>query len=182
MITKNELELDISEKLTIESISLKRGISNTTVRYWLRKYGLKTNTDRNLQKRYADDSILKIASESTSYTNFLKRVTNTSSGGAYYHYKKRLVNLNFNFETFYKNSIDKKQFRIVGRTERLRRSILNKLLINSGRKVECEDCGIHEWKGKKLNLHIHHKDKNRENNLISNLCYLCPNCHSVSHS
>lgn len=44
--------------------------------------------------------------------------------------------------------------------------------------TKCEECGY--------NLHpeilgIHHKDENRDNNKISNLMVLCPNCHSLKH-
>lgn len=43
---------------------------------------------------------------------------------------------------------------------------------------QCEHCGydkIPEILG------VHHKDKNRNNNNISNLIVLCPNCHSIEH-
>lgn len=30
-------------------------------------------------------------------------------------------------------------------------------------------------------LQVHHKDRNRENNTIENLEYLCPNCHETEH-
>lgn len=30
-------------------------------------------------------------------------------------------------------------------------------------------------------LQVHHKDRNRENNTLSNLEVLCPNCHEIEH-
>ena len=42
-------------------------------------------------------------------------------------------------------------------------------------KQECEDCGATE------KLHIHHKDKNRNNNSLENLQVLCPSCHVLKH-
>ena len=42
----------------------------------------------------------------------------------------------------------------------------------------CNICGIFEWNGKDIVLELEHKDGNSENNDISNLCLLCPNCHS----
>ena len=42
----------------------------------------------------------------------------------------------------------------------------------------CSNCGISHWCGAPLILHIHHKDGERKNNEESNLCLLCPNCHS----
>lgn len=39
---------------------------------------------------------------------------------------------------------------------------------------KCCVCG---WNEDKRILEVHHKDSNRENNLLKNLCILCPNCH-----
>lgn len=56
---------------------------------------------------------------------------------------------------------------------------LKKRLLEEGvKKYQCENCGISDWRGKKLALELHHKDGNRSNHYISNLQLLCPNCHS----
>lgn len=44
----------------------------------------------------------------------------------------------------------------------------------------CFNCGISEWRGKKLPLEIDHIDGNPSNNLPTNLRILCPNCHSIT--
>lgn len=43
---------------------------------------------------------------------------------------------------------------------------------------KCTVCGIYEYNNKHITLEIEHKDGNSENNLLENLCFLCPNCHS----
>lgn len=45
------------------------------------------------------------------------------------------------------------------------------------RGAKCERCGyaIVEI------LHIHHKDRNRKNNVFENLEIICPNCHYLEH-
>ena len=44
---------------------------------------------------------------------------------------------------------------------------------------KCKICGnIGEWNNKPLSLQLHHKDGHRTNNDISNLEFLCLNCHS----
>lgn len=45
---------------------------------------------------------------------------------------------------------------------------------------KCSCCGISSWNNKELGLELEHKDGNSENNSPSNLCILCPNCHSQS--
>ena len=45
-------------------------------------------------------------------------------------------------------------------------------------KYECSCCKISEWQGQALTLQIDHIDGNNKNNLVENLRYLCPNCHT----
>lgn len=42
----------------------------------------------------------------------------------------------------------------------------------------CIGCGITEWRGKPITLELHHKDGNPANNVLENVEFLCPNCHS----
>lgn len=55
---------------------------------------------------------------------------------------------------------------------------LRRALIESGREYKCATCGnTGIWHGKKLRLHVHHKDGNKCNNVPKNLDFNCPNCH-----
>ena len=50
------------------------------------------------------------------------------------------------------------------------------LVARDGNK--CSVCGIHSWNDKPITFEVEHKDGNSENNLHTNLCLICPNCHS----
>lgn len=45
---------------------------------------------------------------------------------------------------------------------------------------ECDECKLSEWNSQKLSLHLDHKDGNAWNHELSNLRFLCPNCHSLT--
>lgn len=63
------------------------------------------------------------------------------------------------------------------------RSNLRKVLIRLGYYTgECSECGITDWNGKPLIIEIDHIDGISENNEITNLRWLCPNCHSQTET
>lgn len=45
---------------------------------------------------------------------------------------------------------------------------------------KCSKCNLNEWLNKPIPLELHHKDGNNENNNLSNLELLCPNCHALT--
>ena len=47
----------------------------------------------------------------------------------------------------------------------------------------CKICGCNgEWQGGEISLELHHEDGDNTNNEISNLSYLCPNCHALTEN
>ena len=46
------------------------------------------------------------------------------------------------------------------------------------RGYACEVCGIGDWNGKSLTLHVDHINGDPSNNMPDNLRLICPNCHS----
>jgi 5-methylcytosine-specific restriction endonuclease McrA len=58
---------------------------------------------------------------------------------------------------------------------RNQRALKTRLIAQRG--VKCERCGY----SKLEILHVHHKDRDRNNNDLSNLELICPNCHYEEH-
>lgn len=55
---------------------------------------------------------------------------------------------------------------------------LRRALLEYGVEEKCQECEIKDWKDKKLILQIDHIDGDYLNNEVTNLKFLCPNCHS----
>lgn len=49
------------------------------------------------------------------------------------------------------------------------------------REIGIKECNRCKYKDFPEILQVHHKDRNRKNNELSNLEVLCPNCHSLEH-
>lgn len=59
------------------------------------------------------------------------------------------------------------------------RSIVKRLLIETSAIPYMCKCGNRgEWEGAPLTLQLEHKNGNRQDHRVENLCFLCPNCHS----
>lgn len=59
-------------------------------------------------------------------------------------------------------------------------SLLKKRLLKEGyfTSYSCDNCGISEWMGEKISLHLDHINGINNDHRIENLRLLCPNCHS----
>lgn len=55
---------------------------------------------------------------------------------------------------------------------------LRRALKESGVQYQCQVCSLKDWNGKPLTLHIDHIDGQYWNCRLTNLRYICPNCHS----
>ncbi len=59
------------------------------------------------------------------------------------------------------------------------RTTIKKRLLDAGiLKNVCDECGISEWRGKRLSIQIDHVNGVKDDHRLENLRMLCPNCHS----
>ena len=67
---------------------------------------------------------------------------------------------------------------LVTGTRRNRSHIKARLLKEGLKENRCEVCGITEWRGRILNMELHHVNGDGEDNRLENLQLLCGNCHA----
>ena len=63
-------------------------------------------------------------------------------------------------------------------TSKSRNAIKSRLLRAGLLQNRCQACGISEWRGKPLSVHVDHINGVRDDHRLENLRMLCPNCHS----
>jgi 5-methylcytosine-specific restriction endonuclease McrA len=50
-------------------------------------------------------------------------------------------------------------------------------------EYKCAECSnVGEWNGRPLTLQLEHKNGKHNDHRLSNLCFLCPNCHSQTET
>jgi hypothetical protein len=63
------------------------------------------------------------------------------------------------------------------------RDAIKRRLLKAGLlKNRCDECGISEWRGKPLSVHVDHINGVRDDHRLENLRMLCPNCHSQTET
>jgi len=67
---------------------------------------------------------------------------------------------------------------VAGRKQTNRTHLKQRLLDAGLKENRCERCGITEWRGKPLNMELHHINGDGNDNRLENLELLCGNCHS----
>lgn len=136
----------------------------------------------------SDDQFKKLVSESTSYTEVLVKLGLVARGGTSSKLlKKRLNELNCStshFKPQNANSVAKitqsLSTVLVEKSTYTNISKLKQRIVRDGlMQYKCVECGLgDQWNGKPITLQLDHINGISDDHRLTNLRFLCPNCHS----
>lgn len=140
----------------------------------------------------SDLDFRKLVNDSYSYSDILRELNLTTRGGSSTDIlKQRIKQLNIDTSHFSRNKskfieynrmpIDKILVKnsTYHNIARLKRRLINENILEYKCGI-CRNEGI--WNGKKLSLQLHHINGINNDHRISNLMFLCPNCHSTTET
>lgn len=138
----------------------------------------------------SDEDLKRLVAEAHSYRSLLLSLGRKYTGGSFAHIKRHVEGLGIDTSHFLgkRSMVGKvshrrkspKEILILRRSgDRTHAHLLRRALIESGVPHLCSKCGQEPfWLGKPLTLDVDHINENWLDDRISNLRFLCPNCHS----
>ena len=139
--------------------------------------------------KYTKEILEPIVKESFSYAEVLRKLKLLNGGGTYNNIKNRVEDFNIDTSHFKGQSWStgkifqtKHEYLMVyDNSKKISTDLIKKKIIRDNLKeYKCEKCGLSKWMGNPIPLEIHHKDGNRWNNVLDNIEFLCPNCHTFT--
>ena len=137
----------------------------------------------------ADEEFKIIVANSRSYSDCFRALGLSTNGGSSVDVlKKRIQELNCSTEHFNrgKNGVYKKytlEEILIENSPNANINSLKRRLINENKLAyKCAICGISEWNGQLLSLHLDHINGKHNDHRLKNLRFLCPNCHSQTET
>jgi predicted nucleic acid-binding Zn ribbon protein len=153
-VEQAELEQLIKEHHSIRRIAAAVQVSYSTIRYWLRRYGLKSEgTAGGYGRTGARNACLNCGAA-------VRQNPNVYCSAHCQHV-----------------FIRRRKFENGDRAS----SFLKTYLLDI-RERKCEVCGMTEWMGQLAPLELDHKDGDPTNNELDNLRLICPNCHAQTEN
>ena len=138
----------------------------------------------------SDSEFTEIVNNSSCVSDVLRKLGYSTNGNSWGNriVKERMEKLDLYFNKKNENYYHKQSKsipieEILVKDSSYSRTKLKSRLIKEGLKEnKCECCGISEWQGKPLSLDLHHLNGINNDNRLSNLQLLCPNCHSQTNN
>lgn len=142
-------------------------------------------------RKYSDEQLVVAVAQNYSYAGVLRELGIPQAGGHFTSVKRRITQAGIDTSHFLGKGHGK-GFRAKNRktcedilvvlppgSARPKVAQLRRAMLESGVVQMCVGCGLaDEWAGRPITLEVDHIDGNWLNNLLDNLRFLCPNCHS----
>ena len=134
----------------------------------------------------SDEEFKKIVQQSNTYSDCLRALgLGTKGGSSTDVLKRRIKELNCSIDHFNQKNKQSYQARytldeiLIENSSYANISSLKKRLISENRlEYKCAICGLTEWLDKPISLQLDHINGINNDHRITNLRFLCPNCHS----
>lgn len=148
---------------------------------------------RSIVWKMIDEDFIKLTKSSNSICEICDAIKARRGGSVFSNIKTRIKQLNIDISHFIDHRKNKNSFNYVDEKSFLHRLennkisdttfIKKKLLEFSLVKNECSKCQLLPmWNGLPLTFHLDHIDGDSDNNTLSNLRLLCPNCHTQTET
>jgi hypothetical protein len=143
------------------------------------------------RRTWTDEQLVEAVRESTSLAEVMRRLGLRCHGGgsSFRKIKWHIVRLGLDTTHMFgqaanrgernKGGPRKPHFsEVLARKHKLSAHALRKAALAAGLPYRCECGNEGSWQDRPLTLQLDHKDGDRTNNTLSNLRFLCPNCHA----
>ena len=147
-------------------------------------------------RKYTEDWLKELCKDSYSYAEVLRKAGRKQGGGAQATLRKKIEEFGIDISHFTGQRWQNSPNQIDNHENREKYSLEEVFIKNSPvtQKVlrgyvkrhnlipyKCQNCGCDgHWQNGIIALEIDHIDGDNTNNEISNLRYLCPNCHALT--
>lgn len=162
----------LTQGLSYGQISQRLGMTKSTVAYHARRLGIPA--DDKASRRYdwaaiqlAYDAGLTVRECAARFGFCLASWTAAVQRGAI---RPRPVEMPL------------EQLLVVGRSQTQRGHLKGRLVRAGLKENRCERCGLTEWRGRPLEMQLHHVNGDGSDNRLANLEFLCPNCHAQTEN
>jgi hypothetical protein len=165
----HDIAVLLQQGLTYSEIGRQIGVSKATISYHAKRLSLGRPSQLGAGRRYDWAEIQRFYDEGHSMAECRRRFGFTINSWMKAVDGGRIVKRD--------HRIPLEQLLVAGRGTN--RGHLKNRLISAGLLAnQCSVCGISEWCGKTLTLHLDHINGKNNDDRLENLRLLCPNCHS----
>jgi hypothetical protein len=180
------LQQMVEEGLSGYEIARRTGKGRTTVRYWLKKYGLKTQHNQLGQRRWTDSALREAVESSVTKSDVLRKLGLGVYTGNYDTLDKHIARLQLDTSHFVGwahgtgGNTPRSLAEVMAKNSTYSRTHLKNRLLRDGLlENSCALCGLGpEWQGRPLIMILDHINGAKNDHRMENLRLLCPNCNS----